>query len=100
MATPTFHIETQNQDVRLKITGDLNAQHAGKLKAFLVESSVLDGNRTLDLLQVTAFDPSAIQLTYSWKKNLTEKGRTVNIMWPADSNLIDLLQKTGILKIF
>ena len=99
MATPTFYIETKHQNVRLKITGELNAQHAGKYKAFLTESSVISGDHTLDLSKVTAFDPSAIQLTHSWKKKLSEHGRTVSIEWPADNSLIDLLQKIGIIQI-
>jgi ABC-type transporter Mla MlaB component len=100
MAAPTFHIDLDDKNVTLKISGDLNAQSSARLKAFLVESSVIEGNQMLDLRGVTAFDVSAVQLTFSWKQNLTSRGRTVMIQWPSDNNLIDLLQKTGITKIF
>lgn len=99
MAAPTFHADAQDQSTHLIVVGDLNAQFAMKYKVFLSENLVPVGNVTLDLKEVTAFDPSAIQLTHAWKKKLSSQGRQVIVAWPVDNNLADLLQKIRITEI-
>jgi anti-anti-sigma factor len=99
MAKPTFKIEKNKEETTVVAHGDLTVQHANELKKLLVPSLTRKGNELFVLSQVTAFDATAVQLSYAWKKELEKQGRKATITLPSAQGLSELLEKTGINKI-
>jgi anti-anti-sigma regulatory factor len=100
MAKPTLKIEKTKDRVTLLATGDLTVQHAKELHGFLLNNCDHKKEVHLVLKDVTALDVACIQLVYAWRKYIRKQDGNAIIRMPADSSLLDLLEKTGITKIF
>jgi len=100
MPKPTFTIERTAGEIRLRVQGDLNVQHAREMKPSFQQLSEENGmDIHLDFLQATAFDLSAIQLSYLLRTEVHRQGRQLKVTLPQDAALCDLLEKCGITKI-
>jgi hypothetical protein len=100
MSKPTLTIKKNESATELLAKGSLNVQHAKEVKNFFqqaIEQTKTDTH--LQLQATTAFDVSAIQLSYLLKYKIEQTGNKVKVTWPEDANLRDLLEKCGITKI-
>jgi anti-anti-sigma regulatory factor len=99
MANTIITIKQTEKNLQMISDGEFNIQNSSSIKSFLLESLSRSGNEILILSDVAAFDVSAIQLVYAWKKELEMQGRTANVLFPISESLKDLLEKAGITKI-
>jgi anti-anti-sigma factor len=85
---------------RLKVKGDLTVQCAGEFKEKLVELSVGQGQTMLSLREAGAIDISAIQLLVALNNRLKVEGRRLALDWPERAEVNQLLETTGIKRLF
>jgi ABC-type transporter Mla MlaB component len=100
MTQPTLRIENGDDKVRIAALGDWVIQHATEMKTCLANALIQAKDMHLDLSEVTAFDVSAIQVVFLWKNEIKNLNNQIIISMPIDASLLDLLEKSGITKIF
>ncbi|HEY0653736.1 MAG TPA: STAS domain-containing protein [Chryseosolibacter sp.] len=81
-------------------TVDFTATNAATIKAELMHSVERTGEEVLSLENVTSLDITGIQLAFAWRKALVAQGRKATVKLPRAGNINDLLEKTGIHKLF
>ena len=99
MAKPVFSIEKDKSGVLLQVKGELSVQHAREAKRIFQQASDEAADVHLQLLDVTSFDISAVQLTYLLRAEVQRQGHQFKITLPQDASLLDVIEKCGITKI-
>src|SRR4051812_33488984 len=100
MGKPILRIEKTNDQVKLVAQGDLTVQHAKELHSFLLQNSDHQSEIHLIMTEAASLDIAGIQLAYAWKSDLYKQGRKAIVTLPDRNDLFDLLEKSGINKIF
>lgn len=93
-----FKITKEGAVTTLTAKGDLVAQSSAAFKEHLQQ---LLNETTIDLQleSANAVDVSAMQLIRSCHNELKSKGKKIQILPPVNSELIELLTKTGLIGI-
>ena len=99
MAKPIFITETSDHEVHLSIQGSASVQHAQEVSEAFVQLLSQHQDVRISFAAVTELDISAVQLTYALRQEVIRQGRQVSIDWPKQANLIELLEKSGIIKM-
>jgi len=100
MGKPVLKIQKTKDQVKLIATGDLTVQHSKVFRDFLVENNSHQQEVNLEMNEATALDIAGIQLAYAWQKGIKSKGGNAMVSLPTNSNLLDLLEKSRITKMF
>jgi len=96
---PEFKITRDNEFTTLNVAGDLTVQFCDEFKNQLLQLSAEESDLKLSLTLVTCMDVSSIQLVYASKKLAQINQREFIIIFPVDSNVSELLIKTGLMKL-
>jgi anti-anti-sigma factor len=99
MAKPTFSLEKGEHSVVLHVKGELTVQHARETKKTFQHALEEGSNMHLDLLDVVSFDISSVQLVNVLRAEVHRRGHQLQITWPQNADVIDLLEKCGIPKL-
>jgi anti-anti-sigma factor len=100
MTKPTLKIEHGKHRITLTVSGDLTVQHSRELREFFFNNTEIKKENRLVLKGVTALDIAGIQLIYAWRNSIETRGGRTRLTMPGSNNLRDLLEKTGITKLF
>ena len=96
---PVFKITRNNEFTTLNVAGDLTVQFCEEFKDQLLLFSSEESDLRLSLALVTCMDVSSIQLVYALKKLAQLNQREFVIVFPVDSDVSELLIKTGLMKV-
>jgi anti-anti-sigma regulatory factor len=96
---PEFKITRNNEFTTLNVAGDLTVQFCEEFKKQLLQFSNEESDLKLSLALVTCMDVSSIQLVYALKKLAHLNRKEFDIVFPVDSNVSELLIKTGLIKM-
>lgn len=100
MENTILKIEETDLGITMICDGDFTVTHAEFIKKELLDSAARKGDEILSLSNAKSIDVSGIQLAYSWKKILEAQGRQATVLLPQSENIKDLLEKTGLTKLF
>jgi ABC-type transporter Mla MlaB component len=99
MTTPTFSVHTRydkksNTQVLL-LEGEFGLKYIDRIKS-RIDSINFDSNKiTIELKDINSIDLSTIQLVYSLKKTLCDKGKMVKIVSEIPEDIIPLIRNAG-----
>lgn len=97
----TFTISKEKKGVSSFIMkGDITIRSSKTLKENLDLLLANTGKYHISLEAVTAVDVTAVQLLSAFVKQCMASARSHEITWPKDVSLNELLEKTGIKRLF
>jgi hypothetical protein len=99
MTTPTFNVHSRfdkkSKTQVLLLEGEFGLKYIDRIKS-RIDSIHFDSSKiTIELKDINSIDLSTIQLVYSLKKTLCDKGKTVNIISEIPEDIIPVLRNTG-----
>ncbi len=98
---PEFKFEKQKSgSSALDVIGDLTIDHSAQFKDQLVKCLSEGGGILISLEEVTAIDVTAIQLLHSLRIEMNAKKKSFSVIAPNVAGALDLLTKSGLIKIF
>ncbi|WP_133259505.1 STAS domain-containing protein [Pseudochryseolinea flava] len=93
-------IERDEDGTRIICSGEFNAARAIAIEQLLGQSMTRRGQETLVLTHVTTMDITGIRLAYAWRRALELQNRNAKVVLPASGVIGNLLERTGIAKLF
>jgi ABC-type transporter Mla MlaB component len=99
MTTPTFSVHTRfdkksNTQVLL-LEGEFGLKYIDRIKS-RIDSINFDSSKiVIELKDINSIDLSTVQLVYSLKKTLCDKGKTVNIVSEIPEDIIPIIRNAG-----
>jgi anti-anti-sigma regulatory factor len=99
MTTQTFSVHSRydkkSKTQVLLLEGEFGLKYIDRIKS-RIDSINFDSNKiVIELKDINSIDLSAIQLVYSLKKTLCDKGKVVNIVSEIPEEIIPIIRNTG-----
>jgi ABC-type transporter Mla MlaB component len=88
-------IDKKTKIQHLFLEGDLGINYIDKIKTKIESISIESNEIEIELKKIESFDLSTVQLVYSLKKSLGEKGNTVKIISDMPEDIIPILKNAG-----
>lgn len=83
----------------LEVKGDLLIQYSVEFKEQLAKCLNESVGITISLAEVNAIDVTALQLLHSLRNEMNLNKKVFSVTAPAANNVLDLLKKSGLIKI-
>ena len=96
---PEFKITNKPEGSSLIITGDLTVQFSEQFKDQLQKFHAKNDKLELSLTGITSMDVTSIQLIHTFKSFIKSNNKKMTIVYPENSDVTELLRKTGLIKI-
>jgi anti-anti-sigma factor len=92
-----FSIKKQKSGgFKLEINGELTVQNSRLFKESLLKLVKHEGQLSLSLAAIRAIDVSGVQLIMTMNNACKQTERKLQIEWPEDRGVSDLINKTGL----
>ena len=98
MKTSTFTIEQNPDFLKISCKEQFTMAEMSELRDALLSHDPKP--MIFSLVEAKAIDVAAIQLLFCCKNEAVRKGYPFSVVFPAEPSIQDLLQKTGITKLF
>jgi MFS superfamily sulfate permease-like transporter len=99
MTTPTFNVHTRvdkkSKTQVLLLEGEFGLKYIDRIKSRIDSINFDSSNIVIELKNINSIDLSTVQLVYSLKKTLCDKGKTVNIVSEIPEDIVPIIRNAG-----
>lgn len=100
MKKVNIKVEKHQDHCLIQVNGSFTVQHAKSFKESMKKALTSSLPVRLCLENVSSLDVTAIQLSIALKRALASQERNLHITFPTNTDIISLLNKSGITKIY
>lgn len=99
MTTPTFSVHTRydkkSNTQLLLLEGEFGLKYIDRIKSRIDSIKFESNNIIIELKDISSIDLSTVQLVYSLKKTLCDKGKMVKIVSEIPEDIIPIIRNAG-----